>query len=112
MWKMFQATTALCSTERQLKVCTWSPNSRPRSTPSLPKQRKRDRSCAASPLFSRPIRRRYFSVILELGEINLNIERQAQRRIVSLTLHIPNGSRNQVVLKVRPTPRVCHGDIP
>src|ERR1039457_5370696 len=40
---MFQATTALCSTDRQLNVCTWSPNSRPRSTPSLPKQRNRDR---------------------------------------------------------------------
>jgi hypothetical protein len=35
MWRMFQATTALCSTESQLKVCIWSPNSRPRSTPSL-----------------------------------------------------------------------------
>src|SRR3982074_3869985 len=39
MWRILQATAALCSTERQLKVCTWSPNSRPRSTPSLPKRR-------------------------------------------------------------------------
>jgi Na+/melibiose symporter-like transporter len=39
----------LASNISMVKVCTWSPNSHPRSTPSLPKHRKRDRSCATSP---------------------------------------------------------------
>src|SRR4051794_1924970 len=57
---VFQATTALCSTARQEKVFTWSWKLRPRTAPSLPKNRKRDSACERSPLFSScPMRRRY-----------------------------------------------------
>src|SRR6478672_2440006 len=42
---LFQATTALCSKARQEKVFTWSWKLRPRTAPSLPKNRKRDSAC-------------------------------------------------------------------